>query len=1245
MWRQGTAWTRLIASALGILTLGVVSVLAIEGGDLSAKLAGAKKLLNDQNFSEAAQKFREVIRDEAASSEAVVESMRLLLQCQQQLRIESELDDDLRTAIAHHPQKFRVLDLAATQIEQATHYGTIADQQFTRGYGQGRGRFGRGAGGMGLGRVTGSGVNVLEQDRLQALRWRRQALQLAQQQGQLEHAAEIAEMQLALAETLQLGRSDRQAWNLQALTDISQEPNYLDLEGDNYLPARYAPVTETGEPVLYAVPDSWDAARSDGERLHWVLSQAQSADSLRWQARMRWADFLHSQFAVDTLQQDRWLFRSAPASDEPLGEDGVHAIHTLQTNETIARLASRVKRFSLSDEFNPLHIYQEVAQSSASGVNARAAWNLVQTFLNRRQYPQAAEQLEAYLSRFGDDNRQSRRKLLDNIRQPRLQFDPVPSQLAGRPATLSLLFRNAKTLSFTARKVDIEKILRDTKDYYRQASRGPQAAFGGQKNQSPPRLSVPTALFNTEGVDRYLLQQVAEWNTAVEPRPNHWDRRIEIETPLEAAGLYLIEADAQGGMHKTRCLVWIQDTVLVRKPLAGKWLLHAADAESGRPIADATIELFGFGPPPPSDAARPRLQTKNFAVRANSAGLAEVTLQDRFQWFCVARSRSGRLALLDFEHLWQSQRSDPTYGELKAYGVSDRPLYRPGEKVKAKFWLGYAVYGDQQAARLNNASLTVRLSDPQGIQVAERQLTTDEYGGCELEMDLSESAPLGRYHFQVVANAPASLLPGSRTRGNGSQGVATSLAIRVEEYRKPEFEVEILAPDRPVALGETVKARIQAKYYFGAPVTDAEVTVKVERSTYRDNYYPVAPYDWCYGPGYWWFAEDYVWYPGWKQWRGCLAPQPDWRPGWGMEPPELVLEQQLQLDSTGLATVEIDTALAKALYGQEDHQYTISVDVRDSSRRTLSAQGSVIAAQDAFKIYSWTDRGHYRVGDRIEAHFRARMLDDSPVVGRGTIDLLRITYDERLQPQEQVVASFPAQTDPQGQCVQELTADRGGQYRVRLRLQDAAEHTVEGAYIFTVRGPGMAGKDFRYAGLELTPDKKHYAPGESVQLQIAANRGDALVAVFVRPVDGAYPAPRWLQLENKSTVLEIPVGEADQPNFFVEAYTIYDGEFHSAVREIIVPPAERVLDVQIAADKREYLPGEAAELSLTVKDPSGKPVVGSCVVAVYDRSLEQIAGDSLPPDIREFFWKWQRHHQPRQSVSLQVWQQPITIEG
>ncbi len=1187
--------------------------LAIQTGGPADQEKRAQQFTRDSNWKQAAEIYANLSTDPKADSELASRSLAGLVRCQIQLNQIEQLDAALLAAVAARPNDWRILKTAANLLMQSQHNGIVADQKFTRGYSQ---------------RNGGAYISVEAQDRLQALKWLWEAIKQAKVQGLEEASEDVTRIYLELADALLLNRSGQFSWQLQSLTDLAGSANYLEIAEMQYTATRFAPVTESGDPVLYAIPESWENAKSDGERLRWVLAKAQQGDGPKLSAIRRWADFLHSQFSVDTLQQDFWFFRRPIDDAEQSRDKGIAEIHTLGENETVAKLASGIKRFNLTDEFNPIRQYEMLAKSDAREYAEPALSSLYYTFLNRRQYSKAAQWISESIQRFGDDAQSSKKNQLESIVNPRCAFDPIEAQLAGKPAELGFIFRNAKSVDFTAWAVDIEKILAETKQHFRDAATRRDSGFGGVKNQQPPQLESPSTLFSGKEIDRYVKGQVASWQQALEPRQDHWDRRIQIETPLKKAGLYIVEARADRNGHQARCLVWIQDTAIIKKPGDQKQLYFVTDAATGNPISGANIEFFGWAQEYRPNG-QPLTSVENFAAKTDATGLASVKLKDNFQWFAVARNASGRLALLGFEHAWQQPYQIQQYQQFKAYGVSDRPMYRPGETVKAKFWIAQATYGDPPAARVHNAPVTISLRNPQGTIVATQNAKTDRFGACEASFELPNSVALGRFQFEV--STP------------NQEQVEQSLAIRVEEYRKPEFEVKILAPSQPVALGETVEARIQAKYFFGSPVTDATVTVRVQRSTYRDDYYPRAPFDWCYGAGYWWFANEYTWYPNWKNWRGCISPSPGWFPNWRNDPPELVLEQQVELDATGEAKIKIDTAIAKLIYGDEDHKYAISVEVRDASRRTITADGIVIAAREAFKIYSWVDRGYYNTGDKITANFHARRLDGTPVAATGKLDLLHIQYDADGKPTERAVDTFPAKTNAEGKITQELQAPTAGQYRLRLVLTDEAAHQVEGGYIFTVRGRGMQGEDFRYNGLELLPDKREYAPGETLKLNIVADREDAQVFLFLRPLDGVYREPQMVKLQAKAAVVEIRIESADQPNFFVEAFTVYDGEVHQATREIVVPPAERVLDVKITADKAEYLPGEEAQVKLRVLGPDGKPVQGSCLIAAYDRSLDQIASDVLPIDIREYFWKWRRMHHPQQRANVDQPTYPVWI--
>ncbi len=178
---------------------------------------------------------------------------------------------------------------------------------------------------------------------------------------------------------------------------------------------------------------------------------------------------------------------------------------------------------------------------------------------------------------------------------------------------------------------------------------------------------------------------------------------------------------------------------------------------------------------------------------------------------------------------------------------------------------------------------------------------------------------------------------------------------------------------------------------------------------------------------------------------------------------------------------------------------------------------------------------------------------------------------------------------------------------------------------------------YRFAKIELITDKAEYAPGDTVRLQINTDRKGATVMLFVRPVNGVYLPPKVIPMAGKSAFEEIMISKKDMPNFFVEAVTVYDGKVHTEIREVVVPPEKRVLNVKVTPSEKDYRPGQKAKLKVQLTDFFGEPFQGSTVISVYDRALEYISGGSNVPEIRSFFWKWRRHHRLNQQSSLARW--------
>jgi hypothetical protein len=513
-------------------------------------------------------------------------------------------------------------------------------------------------------------------------------------------------------------------------------------------------------------------------------------------------------------------------------------------------------------------------------------------------------------------------------------------------------------------------------------------------------------------------------------------------------------------------------------------------------------------------------------------------------WLATIANHNGRLAFLGFSNVWYPSYYDEEYNQTKTLVMTDRPVYRPAQTVKFKAWVRHAKYDSADTSSFAGRRFSVRIHNPKNEQIYSQTLTADDYGGIQGEFKLAADAALGVYRIS-----------------HGQSSVYGGQTFRVEEYKKPEFEVTVEAPAQPVMLGEKIAAKIKADYYFGSPVTEATVKYKVLRREHDSRWYPAFYWDWFYGPGYWWYAYDYPWYPGWKNW-GCLRPVWSWWQQGPSRQPEIVADGEVKIGKDGTVNITIETALAKLIHGDSDHRYTITAEVRDQSRRTIVGQGNVLVARKPFKVYAWLDRGYYRVGDTVKASFKAQTLDQKPVSGRGQLKLMRITYQNN-KPQEKQVARWPLDTDAEGSAALQLQASRPGQYRLSYTVTDAKNHSIEGGYIFTVRGEGDDGTEYRFAKIELITDKAEYAPGDTLRLQVNTDRRGAAVMLFVRPINGVYLPPKVLPMSGKSALEKIQISKKDMPNFFVEAVTVYDGKVHSEIREVVVPPEKRVLNVKV----------------------------------------------------------------------------------
>jgi len=1154
------------------LILSLMMCGAVFAADAPEMRKQAQALEAAGNWKEAYEQRVKILRqiDDTESGEDLFKA----LNSQRQLGEHKEFDGLLAEFTDKKKDNPHFMEAAGNAyLYSQGHYGQILDGEFRRGN-----------------RGSGQYINIQEQDRLRALQCFMQALRMVEKGGRAETS-----LLGRISGALIYARTDPATlWQLSLLTDLGAVPDYsvqIDM-----ITSDGAPVAPDGDPSYIDVPDSWETAKSDGERWRWTMAEVTRIDAGQGLDKMlEWLQFCRNNYGVNTLQSYGWW--SQPDVKE---RDGILQASTLKDEETIAKLAGGVKRFTLREDYQYIPRLRELMRGGKGNPQAAAGDLLVRSLMDRNQLVAAAETLEEVIRLHGDAG-ESRAALLKQIRGNWSQFGMTQTYFASAPVEVPFTFRNAKSVKLSLTEVNEGLVMDDIIAYLENNP--------GEIDYQQTNFSQIGARLLEKAGQKYLGKELRAWTEELKPAAGYVDTEADLGLGTLTPGCYLLKSEMEGG-NTAWVVVWVRDLVILKRGENGKEVFHLVDAAAGAPVV-GELEFFGYHAEyieKPKGKRRFNIITHHFRRKTDENGRLELKMEkdwNRDQWQIIARAGERKAFLADGNLSWNSNGdSTGQYQMQKTMVITDRPVYRPGQKVYVKLWAGEARYDLGEVSSYAGKTAYVEILDGRNEVIFQKDgLVADGYGGITFDLDLKEEAALGIYNISVRGEVPN-----------------TNSTFRVEEYKKPEYEVKVEAPDEPVALGEAFEATVSANYYHGAPVTEATVKIKVERNFYNDRWFPDGPWDWLYGPGYWWFYGEYPWYPGWARW-GCIRPPAPW---WGDRgragAPELVLEQTGPIGADGKVKVKIDSAIAKLVHGDQDHRYSITAEVVDASRRTIVGSGAVLAAREPYDVTVWLDRGYASAGDKVTGSFAARTLDGKTVEGEAKAILYSASVDVDGKIVEKEVASW---TPEGGNWVFEASAP--GQYRMAVEFTDKKGRKREGGTVFSVSGADGAG-DFRYGDLELIPDKKEYRPGDTVKLLVNVNKPGSRVWLFIRSNQGKQEETRIILIDGKSQVVEIPVALGDMPNFFIDGVTVADGGVHSVTREIVLPPEKRKLGVEVIPAKAKLKPREKTSLTIRITDSEGKPYKGSAAISMYDKSLEYISGGSNVGDIVPFFWDWKRYH-------------------
>jgi uncharacterized protein YfaS (alpha-2-macroglobulin family) len=1129
----------------------------------------------------------------------------------------SEIDELLEQALSVHKNDWRVLEQIAMSYARIVHNGVIIDNKFQRGYPE-----------------RGRDVFVHQRDHVQALIIFKQAMPLVLKE---DNKNDVAQFFINWSDVIYITSLNTP----QSLTNISELPDYSEefphnRYGRHYNGNMFSAVDVNGQPIFYGLPESFESAQNDGERWRWTLEQAAKIcpEKFLGITLKKRAVFNNHLFGTSTLSG----FWGDMDNRDTEKTASIWSLSSLSDDETITKTAAGIKRFNLPDEHNYIKLCRESCNNLTGKEKLYAEAMLADLYKNRRQFVKAAEILSNIIEEFSND-----KSLADDLVNYRNQFEQITgnwgrfenegSEVKGLNASFKYTFRNGNEVKLTAYEIDLNKLITQFKS---QAQRDTVHSVSPDGFLSSfARAFCGGGYFLGEQVkdtakfrQKFFIGKAAEWTEKLTPAKNHFNADTIIKMPIKKSGLFFIEAVMKNG-NTTVAFVWLNDTAIVQEKLQNKVIYLVTDAETGQPLKNVNLELFSYYRQENRKSlndGKVRFVLKQFGAKSDSNGIAQFPLPDfpsnSLQGcFIVAKGENDRLAVLggiDYFLAGRQQSSSPQ-GD-KAFVITDRPVYRPQDKVEIKVWIGNRQYDQPDKNKLAGQKINYKIYDPKHVVVREeKNVELDSYGGFTAVYELPKGATLGTYSVAIGDPSPQ--------YGYGY--------FRVEEYKKPEYEVLVDSPKEPIKLGDKFKVTVRAKYYFGSPVTEATVKYSVLRSIDNSAWYPVRYWDWLYGNGYSWFAYDSVWMPNWSKW-GCCRPAFYWHYR-DTPQPELVVTNETKIGEDGTVTFEVDSSLAKFIHPDNSHKYQITAEITDNSRRTIVGNGVVLAAHEPFKIYAYTDRGYYTPDQKINAHFNSRRIDGKTVKGNGEVTLYKISYKKNTQNDndkfdiiETKVYSENVTFNDDGFAKLSLNAVSAGQYKISCVLDGQ-----EGGYVFNVypntkktqvAENNNANESWKFNAIELIPDKAEFAPGENLNLRINTKKENSFVYLLIRSEYGIVQSVKLIKLDGNSTQISIPVDVRDMPNFFIDAVTVVGGRMVVDSREIVVPPQKRVLNVEVQPDAENYKPGVKAKAKLIVTDIDNKPVVGQVAISVYDKSVEYISAGSNIADIKEFFWKWKRYN-------------------
>lgn len=607
------------------------------------------------------------------------------------------------------------------------------------------------------------------------------------------------------------------------------------------------------------------------------------------------------------------------------------------------------------------------------------------------------------------------------------------------------------------------------------------------------------------------------------------DTTLTIQAPQ--AGIYFLKAvpDGKKGVSDGT-LMNVTALKTIYRPLPdGTLELVVVDAVSGQPVSEAEVTIYtekggGYSPQ----------QT----YQADKQGTLKLDfLNSNKYWYNAHTAADNAMPILN---LW---KNDYYYKESKRKEVlqlfTDRSIYRPGQTVYVS---GLAYEMEKDSTRvLADKKYTVSLYDANNNETGKVEVRTNGFGSFSGQFVLPSPCLTGYFSLRAAD---------------------TSVSFKVEEYKRPTFDVTFEPVKVEYQVGDSIEVVGMAKIFAGAPVQNARVHYNISRS-----------YAWV-----WRFMGR-----GSARWEGEAMTDADGK---------FSVPVHFEIDS--------DRRESPLWY----YTYNIQADVTDGAGETQQANLSLPLGSTSMVLNMDNLPDNLVKEKKLEIKLTAMNLSGEPVDTPVTYQVVEMEEQKDGQEKEGRKVLTGTVEANKSFVPEAIYALPSGNYRLKLSAKDTQGRECTASKNFLLfslndkRPPFVITDWFYQDGLE-------FDAASPATVYIGSSEKNVYLLYDVFAGNKRLESKR-IELSDSVVSFRFPYKKEYGDGILVSMAFVKDGRLYSHNARIMKPAPEKKLQLKWTTFRDKLRPGQQEEWKLTVLYPDGSPAEAEMLATMYDASLDKI---------------------------------------